>query len=71
MTELPDRGGVGPDALDPGAAGGGGTPGEDGGRLVVVRCLRCGDTFPVHADAVVACPSCGSTEHAEAAEPLL
>jgi Zn finger protein HypA/HybF involved in hydrogenase expression len=40
--------------------------------LVVVRCLDCGDTFPIHESDVDAhCPTCGGTRHEPASEPLL
>ena len=51
-----------------------GDPSEDNreASLVVVRCLDCGDTFPVHeSDVDSACPSCGGRRHEPAAEPLL
>lgn len=49
-------------AIDP-------TPDDD---LVVVRCVDCGDTFPIHESEVDAtCPSCDGRRHELAAEPLL
>lgn len=40
-------------------------------EVVVLRCDACGDVFPVRDRAPAVCPSCGSTELVEAAEPLL
>ncbi|HEX2050272.1 MAG TPA: hypothetical protein VHJ34_06505 [Actinomycetota bacterium] len=40
--------------------------------VVVLRCRRCGDTFPAAAeDATRACPSCGAADVHVATEPLL
>lgn len=45
---------------------------DEAGDLVVVRCLECGDTFPIHqSDVDAACPTCGGLNHELAAEPLL
>jgi rubrerythrin len=40
-------------------------------RLAVLRCVECGDTFPVHEDEDSVCPTCGGDRHEAAAEPLL
>lgn len=40
--------------------------------VVVLRCARCGDTFPVAAgEAAAECPSCGGDDLHVASEPLL
>lgn len=39
--------------------------------LVVVRCVVCGDTFPLHAEDERVCRSCGSDVLSDATEPLL
>jgi rRNA maturation endonuclease Nob1 len=45
---------------------------DDGGLgLVVVRCLDCGDTFPIHEGDDATCPSCGGDRVEPAHEPLL
>jgi rRNA maturation endonuclease Nob1 len=46
---------------------------EDEGEatLVVLRCERCGDTFPTAADEPSVCRGCGSDRVAPAREPLL
>lgn len=45
-------------------------PPEEHDALVVLRCRRCGDTFPVESKLEL-CPSCGSDEVDVAHEPLL
>ena len=39
-------------------------------ELVVLRCGKCGDTFP-STEKLARCPSCGSDDVREATEPLL
>lgn len=39
--------------------------------LTILRCKRCGDTFPSHEGEVILCPSCGNDATDEAREPLL
>lgn len=41
------------------------------GRVVVLRCRVCGDTFPQHENEPISCPSCGSDQAEVAGEPLL
>ena len=41
------------------------------GERQVLRCLDCGDVFPVEESADVACPSCGGRRLRVAGEPLL
>ena len=43
----------------------------DSERVVVLRCRKCGDTFPQHENETVKCPTCGSDEADVAGEPLL
>ncbi len=38
--------------------------------LAVLRCARCGDTFPSE-DLPARCPSCGGDDVAPATEPFL
>jgi hypothetical protein len=40
-------------------------------RVIVLRCMSCGDTFPAHDDEPIRCPSCGSDNAEVAGEPLL
>ncbi|MFN2491120.1 MAG: hypothetical protein ABR529_15595 [Actinomycetota bacterium] len=55
--------------MNPDESNSGGPSGVD--ELVVLRCERCGDVFPLHAGERRACPSCGAGDIADAAEPLL
>ncbi len=45
--------------------------GNDPGPVAVLKCLDCGDVFPVHVKEAPACPSCGSRSLEVAGEPLL
>jgi Zn finger protein HypA/HybF involved in hydrogenase expression len=40
-------------------------------ELLIYRCERCGDVFPLHEDQQLRCPTCGSDEVHLASEPLL
>ena len=45
---------------------------EDGrAGLQVLRCEVCGDTFTLHEDDSVKCPTCGGGDAHPAHEPLL
>ncbi len=39
--------------------------------ILVLRCSRCGDTFPAKIGEDVVCPSCRGEELEPASEPLL